>query len=153
MTSIETSIAVEQAQDKTLEDVEEMDDMRMGIRSQASRKTSAPASLSTGSHMLHTAKGERRLREKVEREGIDNLPEEEQGIILVNYFEEHYFYFSNYSQDYLALISLFFLAAIAEAMDENLSPAEKRSMEAERRAAWRKARLKSLENVSMKMES
>ena len=39
-------------------------------------------------------------------------------------------------------------AAIAEALDENLSPAEKRSMEAERRAAWRKARLKSLENVS-----
>ena len=91
MTSMETSIAVEQAQDKTLEDVEEMDDMRMGIRSQASRKTSAPASLSTGSHMLHTAKGERRLREKVEREGIDNLPEEEQGIILVNDFEVHYF--------------------------------------------------------------
>ena len=42
----------------------------------------------------------------------------------------------------------FFSAAIAEALDENLSPAEKRSMEAERRAAWRKARLKSLENVS-----
>ena len=41
-----------------------------------------------------------------------------------------------------------FSAAIAEALDENLSPAEKRSMEAERRAAWRKARLKSLENVS-----
>ena len=39
-------------------------------------------------------------------------------------------------------------AAIAEALDENLSPAEKRSIEAERRAAWRKARLKSLENVS-----
>ena len=92
MTSMETSIAVEQAQDKTLEDVEEMDDMRMGIRSQASRKTSAPASLSTGSHMLHTAKGERRLREKVEREGIDNLPEEEQGIILVIDDEERHFF-------------------------------------------------------------
>merc|ERR1712223_1896684 len=113
--------ADELAQDKTLEDVEEMDDMRMGIRSQASRKTSAPASLSSGSHMLHTAKGERRLREKVEREGIDNLPEEEQ-------------------------------AAIAEAMDENLSPAEKRSMEAERRAAWRKARLKSLENDAIQAQ-
>ena len=79
LTSTETSIEVEQAQDKTLEDLEDMDDMRMGVRSQASRKTSAPASLSTGSHMLHTAKGERRFREKVEREGIDNLPAEEQG--------------------------------------------------------------------------
>ena len=37
---------------------------------------------------------------------------------------------------------------MAEALDESLSPAEKRSIEAERRAAWRKARLKSLENVS-----
>ena len=41
-----------------------------------------------------------------------------------------------------------FLAALTEALDESLSPAEKRSIEAERRAAWRKARLKSLENVS-----
>ena len=31
--------------------------------------------------------------------------------------------------------------------DEELSPAEKRSLDAEKRAAWRKARLKSLENV------
>ena len=31
-----------------------------------------------------------------------------------------------------------------------LSPAEKRAKDAERRAAWRKARLKSLENVSSK---
>ena len=37
---------------------------------------------------------------------------------------------------------------MAEVLDESLSPAEKRSKEAERRAAWRKARLKSLENVS-----
>ena len=69
-----------------MEDVEEMDDMRMGIRSQAARKASAPASLSSGSHMLHTAKGERRFREKVEREGIDNLPADEQGIIQTSSF-------------------------------------------------------------------
>ena len=31
---------------------------------------------------------------------------------------------------------------------DNLSPEEKKAMDAERRAAWRKARLKSLENVS-----
>ena len=30
----------------------------------------------------------------------------------------------------------------------NLSPAEKRAQDAERRAEWRKARLRSLENVS-----
>ena len=31
--------------------------------------------------------------------------------------------------------------------DDAMSPAEKRALDAERRAAWRKARLKSLENV------
>ena len=76
---METATEVEKAQDKTLEDVEEMDDMRMGVRTQSSRKTSAPASLSSASHMLHTAKGERRFREKVEREGVENLPADEQG--------------------------------------------------------------------------
>lgn len=65
--------------------------------------------------MVHTAKGERRLREKIEREGL-TLP---QGL------EE----------------------------DESLSPSEKRAQDAERRAAWRKARLKSLENVSSSMEA
>ena len=80
LASSETAFEVEQAQDKTLEDVQEMDDMRMGIRNQASRKSSAPASLSSGSHMLHTAKGERRFREKIEREGgIENYPADEQG--------------------------------------------------------------------------
>ena len=54
----------------------------MVTRANSSRKNSAPASLSSGSHMLHTAKGERRLREKIEREGIENLPEEEQGKLL-----------------------------------------------------------------------
>ena len=76
LTSSETAFEVEKAQDKTLEDVEAMDDM---IKSPSVRKASAPALLSSGSHMLHTAKGERRFRDKVEREGIDNLPEEEQG--------------------------------------------------------------------------
>ena len=56
--------------------------------------------------MIHTAKAERRLREKMEREGGDEAMEEDE-----------------------------------------LSPAEKRALDAERRAAWRKARLKSLENV------
>ena len=32
---------------------------------------------------------------------------------------------------------------------DNLSPEEKKAYEAERRVAWRKARLKSLENVSI----
>jgi hypothetical protein len=82
LASSETAFEVEQAQDRTLEDVQEMDDMRMGIRNQASRKTSAPASLSSGSHMLHTAKGERRFREKIEREGgIENYPADEQAAI------------------------------------------------------------------------
>ena len=35
-----------------------------------------------------------------------------------------------------------------EGETSSLSPAEKRAKDAERRAAWRKARLKSLENVS-----
>merc|ERR1711981_327340 len=35
---------------------------------------------------------------------------------------------------------------------DNLSPAEKRSIEAERRAAWRKARLKSLENDAIQAQ-
>lgn len=59
---------------------------------------------------VHTAKGERRLREKLEREGYPVPPELE---------------------------------------DDAMSPSEKRAVDAERRAAWRKARLKSLENVSL----
>ena len=80
LTSSETAFEVEKAQDKTLEDVEAMDDM---IKNPSVRKASAPALLSSGSHMLHTAKGERRFRDKVEREGIDNLPEEEQGKLKI----------------------------------------------------------------------
>ena len=99
-----SALEVESAQDKALDDVAEIDELGK------SRKVSAPASLG----MLHTAKGERRLREKLEREGIE-CPEE-----------------------------------FDESLDESLSPAEKRAKDAERRAAWRKARLKSLENVSFK---
>ena len=33
--------------------------------------------------------------------------------------------------------------------DQHLSPAEKRQLKAEKRAAWRQARLRSLENVSV----
>ena len=84
LNSRENAFEVERAQDKTLEDVQEMDDMRMGIRSQPSRKASAPASLASDSHMLHTAKGERRLREKIDREGgVENLSADEQGSINV----------------------------------------------------------------------
>ena len=55
--------------------------------------------------MIHTAKAERRMRERMQQEDQD--------------FED----------------------------DDSLSPAEKRALDAEKRAAWRKARLKSLENV------
>ncbi len=60
--------------------------------------------------MIHTAKAERRAREKLEREGGFVPPEE-----------------------------------------DSMSAAEKRALDAERRAQWRKARLKSLENVSRKI--
>ena len=72
----------------------------------------ADTGLSSGgehfSMTVHTAKGERRLREKLEREGYPVPPELE---------------------------------------DDAMSPSEKRAVDAERRVAWRKARLKSLENV------
>ena len=60
----------------------------------------------------YTAKGERRLRDKLEREG--RSPEE------------------------VGLIS---------PQDPSLTPEKQKQMEAERRAQWRKERLKSLENV------
>ena len=64
----------------------------------------------SGPHSIpYTAKGERLLRERLEREG-EPLPEDLENL-------------------------------------DNLSPEEKKAMDAERRAAWRKARLKSLENV------
>ena len=62
---------------------------------------------SPGSHVVRTAKSERRLKEKLKKEGID----------------------------------------IGEIVDlENLTPLQRRALEAEKRAAWRQARLKSLEN-------
>ena len=95
--------------DMALDQVDEMDKM-VGGSGASSRKVSAPASLQP-----HTAKGERLLRERLEREGgLDEEPSEEG----------------------------------CDAADTSLSPAEKRAKDAERRAAWRKARLKSLENVS-----
>ena len=64
----------------------------------------------SGPHSIpYTVKGERLLRERLEREG-EPLPEDLENL-------------------------------------DNLSPEEKKAMDAERRAAWRKARLKSLENV------
>ena len=66
--------------------------------------------------MVHTAKAERRMKEKMEREGLTSPDGGDSG--------EH--------------------------GDEGMSPAEKRAQDAEKRAAWRKARLRSLENVREK---
>ncbi len=63
--------------------------------------------------MIHTAKAERRMREKAEREGE---------------------------------------ATTTAPGEEDLTPAEKRALDAERRAAWRKARLKSLENDAIQAQ-
>ena len=76
--------------------------------------------------MVHTAKADRLMRERAEREAAA-LAAEAGGDL----------------GDYPGLEA-------EEAADEleQMSPAEKRALDAERRAAWRKARLKSLENVS-----
>ena len=92
--------------DATLEDVEAMDKMARG---QPAPKRSLDSSYSGPHSIPYTAKGERLLRERLEREG-EPLPEDLENL-------------------------------------DNLSPEEKKAMDAERRAAWRKARLKSLENV------
>merc|ERR1719479_228602 len=69
----------------------------------------------SGPHSIpYTAKGERLLRERLEREG-EPLPEDLENL-------------------------------------DNLSPEEKKAMDAERRAAWRKARLKSLENDAIQAQ-
>ena len=92
--------------DAALEDVEAMDKMARG---QPAPKRSLDSSYSGPHSIPYTAKGERLLRERLEREG-EPLPEDLENL-------------------------------------DNLSPEEKKAMDAERRAAWRKARLKSLENV------
>ena len=69
-----------------------------------------PSSIDPHFSGVHTATAERRMRERLEKEGFE-MPEDEQSA-------------------------------------EQLSPAEKRALDAEKRAAWRKARLKSLENVT-----
>ena len=103
---------MERAQDKTLEDVQEMDDMRMGIRSQPSRKASAPASLASDSHMLHTAKGERRLREKIDREGgVENLSADEQGSINVLAYHSVWHNSPYYFASFRKLVSYIFFIA------------------------------------------
>ena len=63
--------------------------------------------------LIHTAKAERLLRERMEREGAAEDADDTN----------------------------------ADDSSEAMSPAEKRALDAEKRAAWRKARLKSLENV------
>ena len=113
MTHIEFSKMTESAHheadswtESALEDVAQMD---MMARGEPVPKKSLDSS---GPHSIpYTAKGERLLRERLERENAE-LPEE-----LENF--------------------------------DHLSPDEKKQVEAERRAAWRKARLKSLENVSL----
>ena len=102
-----TSAASQEAEswtDATLEDVEAIDQMAKGqLAPKKSLDQNQPHSIP------YTAKGERILRERLEREG-EPLPEELENL-------------------------------------DHLSPEEKKAYEAERRAAWRKARLKSLENV------
>merc|ERR1719266_124200 len=96
--------------DATLEDVGAMDQMASG---QMAPKRSLDSSVNPHS-IPYTAKGERLLRERLEREG-EPLPEE------------------------------------LETLD-HLSPEEKKAYEAERRVAWRKARLKSLENDAIQAQ-
>ena len=110
MTQMEFSKMTESAHNEAdswtesaLQDVAQIDMMARG-------EPAPKRSLDSGPHSIpYTAKGERLLRERLERENAE-LPEE-----LENY--------------------------------DNMSPDEKKAVEAERRAAWRKARLKSLENV------
>jgi len=97
--------------DAALEDVEAMDKMARG---QPAPKRSLDSSYSGPHSIPYTAKGERLLRERLEREG-EPLPEDLENL-------------------------------------DNLSPEEKKAMDAERRAAWRKARLKSLENDAIQAQ-
>ena len=92
--------------DAALEDVEAIDQMARG---QSVPKKSIDSSASGPHSIPYTAKGERLLRERLEKEG-EALPEELENL-------------------------------------DHLSPEDRKAYEAERRAAWRKARLKSLENV------
>ena len=124
----EANSAVEQHVDSTLNDIETFDDFKYGrpkkmstefssltVASTSSLEQHAATSTSTSSltSLPYTAKGERRLREKLEREGRSP---EEVGLVPFD--------------------------------DPSLSPEKVKSMEAERRAQWRRERLKSLENVS-----
>ena len=106
MTSAASRAEADSWTDATLEDVEAIDQMARG---QMAPKRSLDSSAMPHS-IPYTAKGERLLRERLEREG-EPLPEELENL-------------------------------------DHLSPEEKKAYEAERRVAWRKARLKSLENVS-----
>jgi protein scribble len=94
--------------ESALEDVAQMDMMARG-------EPVPKKSLESGPHSIpYTAKGERLLRERLERENAE-LPEESENF-------------------------------------DNMSPEEKKEVEAERRAAWRKARLKSLENDAIQAQ-
>ena len=90
----------------------------------------AGSDLSELSHLTHTAKGERRLREQMEREGKNFQVKNdfcEAGDVVTNN-----------------------MSGVQE--EEDLTPAEKRAAEAEKRAAWRKARLRSLENDAIQAQ-
>jgi hypothetical protein len=92
--------------DQTLEHVDNIEGVLRRPQQQPTGDA-ASAAATADFPMIHTAKAERRLRERLEREGV--------------------------GED--------------DAGDAALSPEDKRALDAERRAAWRKARLRSLENV------
>jgi hypothetical protein len=112
----EANSAVESHVDSTLNDIETFDDFRYGRPKKMSTEVTSltsEAATTSSSSLPYTAKGERRLREKLEREG--RTPEE---------------------------------VGLASMEDPTLTPEKLKQMEADRRAQWRRERLKSLENVS-----
>jgi len=121
--ALEANTAVELHVDSTLNDIETFDDFKYGRPKKMSTEFSSltvasdHANVTTSSSSLaslpYTAKGERRLREKLEREGRSP---EEVGLVPFD--------------------------------DPTLTPEKVKHLEAERRAQWRRERLKSLENVS-----
>ena len=98
--------------DAALEDVAAIDQMARGQHAPKKSLDSSNLANSGPNSIPYSAKGERLLRERLEREG-EPLPDELENL-------------------------------------DHLSPEEKKAFEAERRTAWRKARLKSLENVSIR---
>jgi hypothetical protein len=112
----EAQMEADQEAEAALENVDQIEGV-LRRPSQISNSSSSDP-FSAGAHsgsgsgqMIHTAKAERRMREKIERDGGGET--DPSGV-----------------------------------EDAAMSPAEKRAHEADKRAEWRKARLRSLENVS-----